>query len=45
MMVSIDTIGIHICTYIDIFNCLCGSVAESSDTQAVGHGLEPHPDH
>ena len=26
-------------------NCLCGSVAEASDTQAVGHGFEPHPDH
>ena len=26
-------------------NCLCGSVAKASDTQAVGHGFEPRPDH
>ena len=25
--------------------CLCGSVATASDTQAVGHGFEPRPDH
>ena len=27
------------------YNCLCGSVAKASDTQAVGHGFEPRPDH
>ena len=26
-------------------NCLCGSVANASDTQAVGHGFDPRPDH
>ena len=26
-------------------NCMCGSVAKASDTQAVGHGFEPRPDH
>ena len=26
-------------------NCLCGLVAKASDTQAVGHGFEPRPDH
>ena len=26
-------------------NCLCGSVAKASDTQAVGHGFDPRPDH
>ena len=26
-------------------NCLCGSVAKASDTQAVGDGFEPRPDH
>ena len=32
--------------YIYIYkNCLCGSVAKESDTQAVGHGFEPRPDH
>ena len=31
--------------YIYIYNCLCGSVAKASDTQAVGHGFEPRPDH
>ena len=28
--------------------CLCTHVAQfakASDTQAVGHGFEPHPDH
>ena len=25
--------------------CLCGSVAKASDTQAVGHGFDPRPDH
>ena len=28
-----------------IYNCLCGSVAKASDTQAVGHGFDPRPDH
>ena len=28
-----------------IINCLCGSVAKASDTQAVGHGFDPHPNH
>ena len=28
-----------------IFNCLCGSVAKASDTQAVGHGFDPRLDH
>ena len=28
-----------------IYNFLCGSVAKASDTQAVGHGFEPRPDH
>ena len=31
--------------YMHIFNCLCGSVAKASDTQAVGHGFDPRPDH
>ena len=31
--------------YIYIYNFLCGSVAKASDTQAVGHGFEPRPDH
>ena len=26
-------------------NCLCGSVVKASDTQAVGHGFDPRPDH
>ena len=25
--------------------CLYGSVAKASDTQAVGHGFDPRPDH
>ena len=28
-----------------IYDCLCGSVAKALDTQAVGHGFEPRPDH
>ena len=37
-------------TYIYIYiNCLCGSVAgrthKASDTQSIGHGSEPRPDH
>ena len=31
--------------YIFFLNCLCGSVTKASDTQAVGYGFEPHPDH
>ena len=34
----------EMCIYI-YKNCLCGSVAKASDTQAVGHGLDPRPDH
>ena len=26
-------------------NCLFGSVDKASDTQSVGHGYEPRPDH
>ena len=40
---------IYIYIYIYILNlilhCLCGSVAKASDTQAIGHGFEPRPDH
>ena len=32
-------------TYAIMQNCLCGSVAKASDTQAVGHGFDPRPDH
>ena len=28
-----------------LYNCLCGSVAKASDTQAVGREFEPRPDH
>ena len=28
-----------------ITNCLCSSVAKASDTQAVGNGFDPRPDH
>ena len=28
-----------------IYNCLCGSVAKASYTQAVGHVFDPRPDH
>ena len=35
---------IHIYSY-NNHDCLCGSVAKASDTQAVGHGFEPRPDH
>ena len=38
-------IYIYIYLYIYIYNCLCGSVAKASDTQAVGHGFDPHHDH
>ena len=31
--------------YIYIKNCVCGSVAKASDTQAVGNGFDPRPDH
>ena len=27
------------------YYCLCGSVVKASDTQAVGHGFDPRPDH
>ena len=37
--------NIYIYIYIYIYNCLCGSVAKASDTQAVGHGFDPCPDH
>ena len=36
--------GIYIYIYIYI-NCLCGSVAKASDTETVGHGFDPRPDH
>ena len=36
--------SIHVGTHIHI-NCLRGSVAKASDTQAVGRGLDPRPDH
>ena len=32
-------------TFYNDNNCLCGSVAKASDTQAVGHGFDPSPDH
>ena len=38
-------VHIYIYIYIYICNCLCGSVDKASDTQAVGHGFDPHPDH
>ena len=28
-----------------ICGCLCDSVAKASDTQAVGHGFDPRPEH
>ena len=36
---------IYIFKYIYTVNYLCSSVAKASDTQAVGHGFEPHTDH
>ena len=37
---------VYIYIYISyLINCLCGSVAKASDTQAVGHGFDPRPDH
>ena len=37
---------LYIYIYIYIYiNCLCGSVSKASETQAVGHGFEPRPDH
>ena len=33
------------CVYIYVVYCLCGSVAKAFDTQAVGHGFDPRPDH
>ena len=44
MSLLVYLIYIYIYIYIYI-NCLCGSVAKTSDTQAVGHGYEPRPDH
>ena len=41
----IHILYIYIYIYIYIYNCLCGSVAKASDTQAVGHGFDPRPDH
>ena len=42
-LICINTV---IIIYIYIYpNCLCGSVAKASDTQAVGHGFDPRPDH
>ena len=48
----VDNINIYIyiyiyiyIIYIYIYNCLCGSVAKASDTQAVGHGFDLRPDH
>ena len=39
-------ITIYCILYIYIYiNCLCGSVAKASDTQAVGRGFDPRPDH
>ena len=32
---------VHICLYMCIKNCPCGSVAKASDTQAVGRGSSP----
>ena len=40
--------GLELYIYIYIYiyvNCLCGTVAKASDTQAVGHGFDPRPDH
>ena len=39
------SIQIYIYIYMYKTNCMCGSVAKASDTQAVGHGFEPRPDH
>ena len=50
------TINIYICIYMYIYiyiltivyiyiNYICGSVAKKSDTQAVGYGFDPRPDH
>ena len=39
---------IHTYIYTSIhtyYNCMCGSVAKVSDTQAVGHGFDLRPDH
>ena len=36
---------LYINLYYLYINCLCGSVAKASDTQAVGHGFDPRPDH
>ena len=44
-ILNIKYLNVYYNIYIYIFNCLCGSVAKASDTQAVGHGFEPRPDH
>ena len=36
---------VRVYVYVYKKNCLCGSVAKASDTQAVGHEFEPRPDH
>ena len=33
-------LSVNICIYY-----MCGSVAKASDTQAIGHGFDPRPDH
>ena len=38
-------LSLSILISIYMYNCLCGSVAKASETQAVGHGFEPRPDH
>ena len=38
-------IYIYILIYTNIYILTAGSVAKASDTQAVGHGFEPRPDH
>ena len=52
-IVQLNRIGVYyiLNRYINInyiylyINCLCGSVAKASDTQAVGRGFEPRTDH
>ena len=41
----ITLVYIYIYILFFLFNCLCGSVSTASDTQAVGHGFDPRPDH
>ena len=40
-----DNVNVCICMCVSVNNCLCGSVAKASDTQAVGHEFDPRPDH